>query len=209
MMDLFNNINGVQLASMHMLLLLLLLRVRPEEIQEDIESIMNEFSGIVDKKNIRRNIEWIVDDKISEEVINNPRNRKYAFKLLEVKNEFIAFYNSLINEVKNKAEYKDINKVCDMIARYDSYKLHISRLRMLINPKIQITINVHKITRITYLTLKGFWLNDDGKEVRIHSSSMGRSEQYKNGKEDEQAKIDGIVRFQQKLIDQYENLYGK
>jgi hypothetical protein len=52
-------------------------------------------------------------------------------------------------------------------------------------------------------------LNDDGKEVRIHSSSMGRSEQYKNGKEDEQAKIDGIVRFQQKLIDQYENLYGK
>ena len=209
MMDLFNNINGVQLASMHMLLLLLLLRVRPEEIQEDIESIMNEFSGIVDQKNIRRNIEWIVDDKISEEIINNPRNRKYAFKLLEVKNEFIAFYNSFINEVKNKAEYKDINKVCDMIARYDSYKLHISRLRMLINPKIQITINVHKITRITYLTLKGFWLNDDGKEVRIHSSSMGRSEQYKNGKEDEQAKIDGIVRFQQKLIDQYENLYGK
>jgi hypothetical protein len=208
-MDLFNNINGVQLASMHMLLLLLLLRVRPEEIQEDIESIMNEFSGIVDQKNIRRNIEWIVDDKISEEIINNPRNRKYAFKLLEVKNEFIAFYNSLINEVKNKAEYKDINKVCDMIARYDSYKLHISRLRMLINPKIQITINVHKITRITYLTLKGFWLNDDGKEVRIHSSSMGRSEQYKNGKEDEQAKIDGIVRFQQILIDQYENLYGK
>lgn len=209
MMDLFNNINGVQLASMHMLLLLLLLRVRPEEIQEDIESIMNEFSGIVDKKNIRRNIEWIVDDKISEEVINNPRNRKYAFKLLEVKNEFIAFYNSLINEVKNKSEYKDINKVCDMIARYDSYKLHISRLRMLINPKIQITINVHKITRITYLTLKGFWLNDDGKEVRIHSSSMGRSEQYKNGKEDEQAKIDGTVRFQQKLIEQYEKLYGK
>ena len=209
MMDLFNNINGVQLASMHMLLLLLLLRVRPEEIQEDIESIMNEFSGIVDKKNIRRNIEWIVDDKISEEVINNPRNRKYAFKLLEVKNEFIAFYNSLINEVKNKAEYKDINKVCDMIARYDSYKLHISRLRMLINPKIQITINVHKITRITYLTLKGFWLNDDGKEVRIHSSSMGRSEQYKNGKEDEQAKIDGTVRVQQKLIEQYEKLYGK
>jgi hypothetical protein len=209
MMDLFNNINGVQLASMHMLLLLLLFRVRPEEIQEDIESIMNEFSGIVDQKNIRRNIEWIVDDKISEEIINNPRNRKYAFKLLEVKNEFIAFYNSLINEVKNKAEYKDINKVCDMIARYDSYKLHISRLRMLINPKIQITINVHKITRITYLTLKGFWLNDDGKEVRIHSSSMGRSEQYKNGKEDEQAKIDGIVRFQQILIDQYENLYGK
>jgi hypothetical protein len=208
-MDLFNNINGVQLASMHMLLLLLLLRVRPEEIQEDIESIMNEFSGIVDQKNIRRNIEWIVDDKISEEIINNPRNRKYAFKLLEVKNEFIAFYNSLINEVKNKAEYKDINKVCDMIARYDSYKLHISRLRMLINPKIQITINVHKITRITYLTLKGFWLNDDGKEVRIHSSSMGRSEQYKNGKEDEQAKIDGTVRFQQKLIDQYEKLYGK
>lgn len=209
MMDLFNNINGVQLASMHMLLLLLLLRVRPEEIQEDIESIMNEFSGIVDQKNIRRNIEWIVDDKISEEIINNPRNRKYAFKLLEVKNEFIAFYNSLINEVKNKAEYKDLNKVCDMIARYDSYKLHISRLRMLINPKIQITINVHKITRITYLTLKGFWLNDDGKEVRIHSSSMGRSEQYKNGKDDEQARIDGIVRFQQKLIDQYENLYGK
>jgi hypothetical protein len=208
-MDLFKNINGVQLASMHMLLLLLLFRVRPEEIQEDIESIMNEFSGIVDQKNIRRNIEWIVDDKISEEIINNPRNRKYAFKLLEVKNEFIAFYNSLINEVKNKAEYKDINKVCDMIARYDSYKLHISRLRMLINPKIQITINVHKITRITYLTLKGFWLNDDGKEVRIHSSSMGRSEQYKNGKEDEQAKIDGIVRFQQILIDQYENLYGK
>ena len=209
MMDLFNNINGVQLASMHMLLLLLLLRVRPEEIQEDIESIMNEFSGIVDQKNIRRNIEWIVDDKISEEIINNPRNRKYAFKLLAVKNEFITFYNSLINEVNNKVEYKDINKVCDMIARYDSYKLHISRLRMLINPKIQITVNVHKITRITYLTLKGFWLNDDGKEARIHSSSMGRSEQYKNGKEDEQAKIDGIVRFQQILIDQYENLYGK
>ena len=208
-MDLFNNINGVQLASMHMLLLLLLLRVRPEEIQEDIESIMNEFSGLVDQKNIRRNIEWIVDDKISEEIINNPRNRKYAFKLLSVKNEFITFYNSLINEVNNKAEYKDINKVCDMIARYDSYKLHISRLRMLINPKIQITVNVHKITRITYLTLKGFWLNDDGKEVRIHSSSMGRSEQYKNGKDDEQAKIDGIVRFQQILIDQYENLYGK
>jgi hypothetical protein len=209
MMDLFNNINGVQLASMHMLLLLLSFRFSPEEIQEDIESIMNEFSGIVDQKNIRRNIEWIVDDKISEEIINNPRNRKYAFKLLEVKNEFTAFYNSLINEVNNKAEYKDINKVCDMIARYDSYKLHISRLRMLINPKIQITINVHKITRITYLTLKGFWLNDDAKEVRIHSSSMGRSEQYKNGKEDEQARIDGIVRFQQKLIEQYEKLYGK
>jgi hypothetical protein len=209
MMDLFNNINGVQLASMHMLLLLLSFRFSTEEIKEDIESIMNEFSGIVDQKNIRRNIEWIVDDKISEEIIKNPRNRKYAIKLLEVKNEFTAFYNSLINEVNNKAKYKDINKVCDMIARYDSYKLHISRLRMLINPKIQITVNVHKITKITYLTLKGFWLNDDGKEVRIHSSSMGRSEQYKNGKEDEQAKIDGIVRFQQKLIDQYENLYGK
>ena len=37
-MDLFNNINGVQLSSMHMLLLLLLLRVRPEEIQEDTTS---------------------------------------------------------------------------------------------------------------------------------------------------------------------------
>ena len=208
MMDLFNNINGVQLASMHMLLLLLLLRVRPEEIQEDIESIMNEFSGIVDQKNIRRNIEWIVDDKISEEIINKPRNRKYALKLLGVKNEFISFYNSLITDVNNKEKYKDINKVCDMIAKYDSYKIHISRLRMLINPKIQITINVHKITKITYLTLKGFWLNDDGKEVRIHSSSMGRSEQYKNGKDDEQAINDGIVRFQQKLIEEYEKIYG-
>ena len=207
-MNLLNNINGVQLASMHMLLLLLLLRVRPEEIQEDIESIMNEFSGIVDQKNIRRNIEWIVDDKISEEIINKPRNRKYALKLLGVKNEFISFYNSLITDVNNKEKYKDINKVCDMIAKYDSYKIHISRLRMLINPKIQITINVHKITKITYLTLKGFWLNDDGKEVRIHSSSMGRSEQYKNGKDDEQAINDGIVRFQQKLIEEYEKIYG-
>lgn len=207
-MNLLSNIVGVQLASMHMLLLLLLLRVRPEEIKEDIESIMKDFSGIVDQKNIRRNIEWIVDDKISEDIINQSRNRKYAYKLLEVKNEFLTFYNSLINDVNNKEKYNDINKVCDLIARYDSYRLHISRLRMLIKPKVQITINVHKVTKITYLTLKGFWLNDDGKEVRIHSSSMGRSDQYVNGKDDVQAKIDGTIKFQQKLIEEYEKIYG-
>ena len=208
-MNLLSNIDGVELASMHMLLLLLLLRVRPEEIKEDIETIMKDFSGIVDQKNIRRNIEWIVDDNISEEIINNPRNKKYAFKLLSVKNQFLAFYNSLITDQKKFEKYEDMNKVCDIIAQYDSYRLHISRLRMLIKPKVQITINVHKVTKITYLTLKGFWLNDEGKEVRIHSSSMGRSDHYKNGKDDEQAKIDGTIKFQQKLIEQYEKIYGK
>ena len=91
----------------------------------------------------------------------------------------------------------------------EEYLIQIARLRMVVDPEIQLSKNIHKKTGIQYMKVKGFWLNDVGVKERKYFKSLGRFDQYPNGTEDESAILDGRKKIREDIYAEYLKLYSK
>jgi hypothetical protein len=83
------------------------------------------------------------------------------------------------------------------------------KLRMIIEPSIQIATNVHTQSKITYLIAKSFWINENGVKIRKFTKSLGRSEDYKKGIKDIDAKKEAEIKIREIMIQTYNEEYGE
>jgi primase-polymerase (primpol)-like protein len=78
---------------------------------------------------------------------------------------------------------------------------------MVINPDYSLSKNKHQQTDHTYLAVKAYWLDDEGKKVRQFARSMGREESYKGGIDGDQAWDEGLKVIQPVIYEYYKNIY--
>ena len=148
---------------------------------------------------------WIYSDEISQETKGNPENKKLVQEYRKLQREFSSFYIADATQVmeKNKA----FQLVADFNIQSQKYVLQIMRMRMVIEPEIHITRNVHPLTKIPYLSVKGYWIDDDGRKVRKYTKSLGKAEAFPKGIRDKSAHVEGQKLIQEVLREVYKSTY--
>lgn len=138
-------------------------------------------------------------------VFQRPDNWGYLATLKSLKEKVVKFYFTSLEDLKNeKGEFTDVR---DVQLRISEYMLQLMRLRMVIKPDFSLSKNKHPQTGITYLAVKAYWLDEEGKKVRKFAKSMGREESYKDGIDGEQAWEEGLKVIQPVIYDYYKEIY--
>ena len=189
---------------------LLLLLFQPTEetmnetVQKEYDGFMKLREGKTTSHRTKEIIQFIADDKFDEGVYKDSLNWTYLSTLKSLKEEFVTFYFMKLKDLEN--ENLDLNSIADLDARISEYVIQLMRLRLVIQPDVKISKNVHPRTDYNYLSIKAYWIDDSGKRIRKFTKSIGRSENYQ-GIKDQQALTDGIKLVQPVLYDKYQELY--
>lgn len=190
-------------------LLLLLFQPTNENMNEivtkDYENFMKLKEGSSSTLRTRELIRFIADDSFGEDIYKDSDNWTYLAELKRIKEAFVRFYFSKLKEIGSS--YKDLDIIADADNRIGQFVIQLMRLRLVIQPEVQISKNVHPRTNLKYLAIKGYWIDDNGKKIRKFTKSIGRAESYTQGIEDKQALIDGIKLIQPVLFENYQELY--
>ncbi len=199
-------------------LLLLLLLVDPAStvvIESQVKEYMNKFKGkLKNSKEVKEMLTWILDDKFKKETftINNkiPHTDVYMNELAKLKDEMITFYFTNLQELIDKDS--NISMTCDIHSTMGIYVLQLMRLRMVIEPEINLLINPHVTNSASeekklYLSAKAYWMGDNGKKVRKFTKSLGLLSDYDGKRNSNKAKEEGVRRIQPIIWDEYRATY--
>lgn len=199
-------------------LLLLLLKADPtssEFIEAQVNEYMNKLNGKVkNRKDVKEMLTWILDDKFRKETFDlgfkNRNMSLYMSELNQLKDRMIAFYIQSMDD--SFVSNSELNRPCNIHSTISGYVLQLMRLRMVIEPEINLLTNPHIINsstgeRTLYLTAKAFWMEDDGKKVRKFTKSLGLMSDYPEGRESVAAMKEGVSRLQPILWDEYKATY--
>ncbi len=169
-----------------------------KEIDKKIEKYFEDHKGIVKTRSAINMLRWAFNDNFESWLLYvGSANMK---KLDSLKEEFLNFY--FLNISKNKS---DIKLNIDVHNKIDEYMIRIMKLRMIIEPDIQIALNVHTQTKITYLIAKSYWIDEDGNKVRKFTKSLGRAEEFKDGINDINAKQVADKKIKEIMIQTYKD----
>lgn len=208
-------------------LLLLIPTYNEESMNADMKEIYNDFMKV---KGVPENsgkydelIAFLTNDKFDFSIYLRSQNWSYLAALKKLKEEIVRFYfNDLKELTKKEKNYADVR---DVFVRINEYMLQVMRLRAIINPDFKLSLNKHHQTNITYVTIKSYWINDDGKKERKFAKSIGRLDNYpkameknktkedrkaKKGEDtitDENAINDGLDLIQPMMWDYYKKIY--
>jgi len=192
-------------------LLLLLLQPTDEQMSEqakkDYENFMKMMEGVSRTQRTKELIQFVADDKFGDSVYTNSENWSYLAELKGVKEKFVKFYFSKIKDIE--LNYKDLDIVADIDESLGQFAIQLMRLRLVIQPEVQISTNVHPRTNIKYLAIKAYWCDDNGKKIRKFTKSIGRADNYPKGIEDRKAMTDGVKLIQPVIFETYQEIYKK
>jgi hypothetical protein len=182
-----------------------LLGVNKKDQQMRIEGKVNEFFNthkeMVKTRSSINMLKWIYNDSFQLEHLHV--STLFYKKLETVKTELLNFYFKEI--IKNE---KNIRTNEDVHAKIEEFMFKIMKLRMIIEPSIQIATNVHTQSKITYLIAKSFWIDTNGVKVRKFTKSLGRAEDYEKGIKDINAKMEADNKIKEIMIQTYNEEYG-
>jgi hypothetical protein len=190
---------------------LLLLLFQPTEesmndtVQKEFDGFMKLREGTSTSHRTKEIIQFIADDKFDEGVYKDSLNWTYLSTLKNLKEEFVTFYFKKLKDLEN--ENLDMDSIADLDARISEYVIQLMRLRLVIQPDVKISTNVHPRTTHPYLAVKAYWIDESGKKVRKFTKSIGRAENYPQGRKDPKALADGIKLVQPVLFETYKELY--
>ena len=192
--------------------LLLLLLIPSEENMN--ENVKKEYDGFMKLKGdssytqrTKELMQFIADDQFEEDIYKESRNWSYLPILKNLKETFVGFYFRKLEDLNSSNI--DLERVADIDNKIGQYIIQLMRLRKVIQPEVQISKNVHPRTKIKYLAIKAYWIDEGGRKVRKFTKSIGRAESYPGGIEDKQALIDGIGLIQPVLFETYKEIYPK
>lgn len=187
---------------------LLLLLAVPEELNRDlnskknIDSILSKYPEYKNNIDVNDMLNFIYVDNFKEDTYLNQNNITYLYELKLLKDTISAFYFKSLEELKGNH-----NLVCDVHSKIGRYGLQLMRLRKIIEPDFNISINPHKQTKINYLVIKGFWLNDSGKKERMFTKSLGRLDEFPGGRTGKKSLDEGKIKIQEVMFNKYKELY--
>ena len=175
------------------------------EIEKAIEKHMLRFKNTRNPNIVRNTLRWLEEDNFSDLVTKDYQSIIYRQELTTLKETYLNFFEFYIDTIHEKDN--SIIQVADLLTKNEEYLIQIARFRMVVDPEIQLSKNIHKKTGIQYMKVKGFWLNDIGVKERKYFKSLGRFDQYPNGTEDESAILDGRKKIREDIYAEYLKSY--
>lgn len=175
------------------------------EIEKAIEKNMIRFKNTCNHNIVRNTLRWLEEDNFSDLVVKDYYSNIHLDELTKLKETYLIFFEMYIDSIQQND--KNIIQVADLLTKNEEYLIQIARLRMVVDPEIQLSKNIHKKTGIQYMKVKGFWLNDIGVKERKFFKSLGRFDKYQNGTEDEIAILDGRKKIREDIYAEYLKLY--
>ncbi len=151
---------------------------------------------------IHQVVEFICEDNFDEQVPSNPSNIHLWEMLYALKKDILEYYSH------NVCESNEGGKFYEFHSKFYQMSLKLKRLRLVIQPEFHVIKNVHPVSKIPYLSVRGFWLNDDDKKVKIFTKSLGREDSYVDGKNDASMLIDAAKQVQDLSFAKYQELYS-
>jgi hypothetical protein len=117
--------------------------------------------------------------------------------------------NSSLTKSVDKVTNKEVElKTENILNAYENYELQISRLRLVIQPEINITRIVHTTSKICYLSARGYWYVDFREKKRIFTKNFGKETDYELLKDDPKAIEDAIKEIQILCLNEYNSIYS-
>lgn len=208
-----NNMNfeffDILVAGSTTLTSLLLLLAVPEVLLEDantkrnIENMLSKHPEYSNDIDVIQMIKFIYNDGFEPEIYLDQNNITYLYELKLLKETFIEYYFKSLEEVKTNQKY-----VCDVHKHIGNYSLQLLRLRSVIKPEFNISLNPHKQTGNEYLVVKSYWLDDSGKKIRKFTKSIGRREEFPGDiRKNMKAKAVALEKIKEVMFLHYKEIY--
>lgn len=198
-------IGGMAVTKSLLLLLLDPSIIKTDEMKTKIDAILEENGPVNDNLEVRSMLTWILDDKFEGSTYTNKEVSSLLTEIEILKKQMIKFYLTNLSEIEDSS----IVKSCDVHTKIAQYTLQLMRLRMVIEPEVQLSINRHPQTNIVYIASKGFWINDDGVKQRRFTKNIGRAEDFSKGIKDTKAMSIGTSKLRSVLLEKYRETYSK
>jgi hypothetical protein len=171
--------------------------------KEMTERFFEEYPKLKNVPPTQSVVEFICEDNFNDEtyLIEGPISQHWIL-LESLKNTMQIFY------VQNVCESNQGVKFHEFHTKFYQMSLQLKRLRLVIQPEFHVIKNVHPISKIPYLSVRGFWLDDNDKKVKIFTKSLGREDSYVDGKNDVSMLIDAAKQVQELSFAKYQELYS-
>lgn len=157
-------------------------------------------------------LKFLENDNFSKETLKREDNIPLLKKLDAIKQEaknFMNLLNSSLTKSVDKVTNKEVElKTENILNAYENYELQISRLRLVIQPEINITRIVHTTSKICYLSARGYWYVDFREKKRIFTKNFGKETDYELLKDDPKAIEDAIKEIQILCLNEYNSIYS-
>ena len=165
-----------------------------EYVKEQMEKYMNYQKDVKYRDKAKEFVSWAFNDNFNEETKTRNKNAFYQIKLDVLRTKILDFYFEKIDNLQNIDS--TITRTCDVESTLGEYVIQLMRMRMVVEPNIQISRGVHPKSQIPYLYVKSHWIDETGKKVRKFTKVLGHAEDYKLGINDPEAFKNGLDTIQ-------------
>ncbi|MCH7410172.1 hypothetical protein MM239_12260 [Belliella sp. DSM 111904] len=170
-----------------------------------IKDYMLQFMELKEKSEATEFINLVLENDIEKEVMEDKSLTHLHIRLEKLKKKLLKIY---FTSVKKEKEFLDeYEYVGDFNSLISKHFLQMKRLQLVIQPDLQIATSVHSKSKITYLTARGFWLNQRGERERKYVKSLGRLDEFEGGKKDPQVLKLGIEKIREESLKEYNQQY--
>jgi len=113
-----------------------------EAIEMFVDEKMKNFKKPWNENIIRNVLRWLENTSYSEYVEKEIGLNDLKLELLKLESRYFDFLRMPLQEAPKTLE--ELNQIGDLFCRNEEYFLQIARLRMIIDPEIQLSRNIHK-----------------------------------------------------------------
>lgn len=195
---------------------LLLLLLKPEDLLADeyvknlVDNYMMDHVDVKDVEEVKKFVTLVHNNHFTTFTLERSENKHFLTTLLTLRGKILDFYFNQVNQIEDPS----VKMVCDVQTTLDKLFLQLIRLRMVIQPEIQISQNIHPVSKIPYLAAKSFWIDDNGEKKRDFTRSLGPLEDYdykeynkKVVSEDPKVIEESLKRIQEVIYNRYKEYY--
>ena len=146
-------------------------------------------------------VEFICEDNFKDSVYENNSNMTLWFSLASLKQSMLEYYTHNVCESNQGVQFHEFH------TKFYQMSLQLKRLRLVIQPEFHVIKNVHPVSKIPYLSVRGFWLDDNDKKVKLFTKSLGREDSFIDGKNDIEMMKEAANQIQQISYLKYKEEY--
>lgn len=185
-----------------LLLLLLIPKVPSNKLNKEMtDKFFEEYPDLKSIPPAQSVIEFILEDNFKDEIYNDSSDMSKWIKLTQLKQNMLDYYTHNVCESNQGGRFHEFH------TKFYQMSLQLKRLRLVIQPEFHVIKNVHPVSKIPYLSVRGFWLDDNDKKVKIFTKSLGREDSYVDGKNDSEMLRDAAKQIQELSFTKYQEVY--
>ncbi len=170
--------------------------------QEMIETFFNENPQLKNIPPVQSVIEFICQDNFRDETYKIDSNFGFWDGLAALKKEMREYYTQNVCESNIGGQFHEFH------TKFYQMSLQLKRLRLVIQPEFHVIKNVHPVSKIPYLSVRGFWLDDNDRKVKVFTKSLGREDSYVDGKNDSEMLREAGKQIQELSFAKYQEVYS-